>query len=371
MELGVVGRDPWYDFGSFPGRAGDPNRAAQERMLAHLALAGARWVRIELHCGDDPTTDTAAYDDFINTLAPRYGIRVLVVLSFGLLRDHDPLALAQGPFEEDREFGGGVSAALRRWMQRATSAASRWQHRVAAYEILNEQNRLPPGGVGFPVALAARLHTKFFRLITQLAKSWPSRPKVILGGLHPAGSGDPLKAGWVTDLAYLRGYYESEAFQSYRQGKGAWPLDGIGYHPYPHEILASLRPHERFGASLVQVERRLNEVASLRDQYDPRRPLWITELGYNAGYGRQNRAGQAAFLADSWEVLAGRGDVETLFWFKYEDFPPAAGPDAQRWGLVTVPFSDNVSSRGGAAYDLNADIQIHPAFGTFRSLAQR
>jgi hypothetical protein len=164
----------------------------------------------------------------------RYGIQVLVVLGFDLLRGHDAMDLAHGPFAEDRAFGGGVSDAMACWLHRATSAAGRWQHRVGAYEILNEQNRLPPNGAGFPVEIAARLHTTFFRLLTQQAKSWPGpRPKVILGGLHPAGSGTPRTAGWVRDRDYLGATYLSEAFRAYRDANGTWPLDGIGAWPTP------------------------------------------------------------------------------------------------------------------------------------------
>jgi hypothetical protein len=49
--VGLVGRDPWYEFDA---TAGQPRRAFQEAMLRNIAATGAGWVRIEFH---------TAYDD--------------------------------------------------------------------------------------------------------------------------------------------------------------------------------------------------------------------------------------------------------------------------------------------------------------------
>ncbi|NNJ12092.1 hypothetical protein EKD04_017315 [Chloroflexales bacterium ZM16-3] len=373
MEFGIVGRDPYYDFGSFFGAPNEPNRAAQERMLAQMAGLGARWVRVELHCGSDPDADIAAYDHFVSVLAPRYGIKILMLLGFGLINGHDPLDLAVGPFIDDPNFGGGTSPGMRRWLQRALTAARRWKHLISAYEILNEQNRLPPIGNGLSATIAARLHTKFFRLLHQDAATWPgATPRVILGGLHPAGTGTPFADGWISDGAYLQRIYESEAFQTYHRDHAAWPLDGIGYHPYPVEIRASTPMLARaiLGDRLL-MSSRMAALAKIRDAFDPDRAWWITELGYNAAYAKQTRLDQASFLADAASVFDARTDVATFFWFKYEDFPPASGPNAQRWGLVTIPFRADPGVRGGAAYDLNAPMTFQASAEAFRAAAQR
>ncbi len=51
--LGMVIRDPWYDFGTTPGQPHHPNYAAQDRMGEMLALMGVRWVRLEFHIAGD------------------------------------------------------------------------------------------------------------------------------------------------------------------------------------------------------------------------------------------------------------------------------------------------------------------------------
>ncbi len=46
-ELGVVIRDPWYEFSTDSRYPGQPNYEALDRMGRELAAAGARWVRLE------------------------------------------------------------------------------------------------------------------------------------------------------------------------------------------------------------------------------------------------------------------------------------------------------------------------------------
>jgi hypothetical protein len=98
--------------------------------------------------------------------------------------------------------------------------------------------------------------------------------------------------------------------------------------------------------------------ARLRTLQDELRPVWITELGYNVGYGRQTEVGQADFLGASYRILAARRlpngarEVGVVFWFKYEDFPPDSGVNAQKWGLVHIPFVDGLCA-GGACYRTN------------------
>src|SRR5262245_999053 len=47
--MGMVIRDPWYDFGTHPDLPGQPNQAFQDTMGATLAAMGVRWVRLDFH----------------------------------------------------------------------------------------------------------------------------------------------------------------------------------------------------------------------------------------------------------------------------------------------------------------------------------
>ena len=128
---------------------------------------------------------------------------------------------------------------------------------------------------------------------------------------------------------------------------------------------------------MVRINSRLNELrARLRESLassDPAAaevPFWITEIGYNAGYLRQNSAGQAAFLRAVFTAMQARGDVATVFWFKYEDFPPLSGPDAQLWGIVQIPFTLESRCPGGACYSLSGEPSFRrAAYFAYRELA--
>jgi hypothetical protein len=160
---------------------------------------------------------------------------------------------------------------------------------------------------------------------------------VILGGLHPRGTEAFGRVPARTDIAYLADIYASKAFTSSYAQLNRWPLDGVGYHPYPWEL-------KQIGVAnqTAAFDRLRQQLVALND---PLRPVWVTEIGYNVAYARQNEAEQAAFLADVYRTLAvrklsnGKREVPVVFWFKYEDFPPESGMNAQQWGLVKIPFA--------------------------------
>jgi hypothetical protein len=311
--------------------------------------------------------------------------------TYGLVAPHQPNA--------HPAYGFGVNPYIITWLDRALAIAARYEGRVHAYEILNEQNRLPPvettdgqpgfgGAEGIHPDLTASLHTKFYRLFHQnrcrnapgTPASWRDNVDLIIGGLHPRGSDRyvVIGGGHVTpanpsDGAYIEALYRSAAFSGYLVGDcKRYPADGIGYHPYPVEIVEV--------ASLADVA---SEVARMRFRLDLLRarlqlinaqagaaPFWITEIGYNASYASQNDAGQALFLRETFINLGARNDVAVIFWFKYEDFPPAGGRDAQQWGLVRIPFSEVTGCPGGACYARGGEpTLIRSSFFTLRELA--
>jgi hypothetical protein len=270
---------------------------------------------------------------------------------------------------------------MKAWLDRARMVAARYEGRVSAYEVLNEQNRLPPngqpgvGGDAIPASIAARLHTKFYRFFKQEdakppGQEWRGAVPVIIGGLHPAGTGSFGKPGFVSDIDYLKQLYASDGFQGFKSANGRFPLDGIGYHPYPEEIRQSRRgPVDQY------VLPRMKDVRAAIDSFyavpfEQPPQFWITEIGYNAGYLKQTEAGQAEFMRDVYTQMAARGDVATVFWFKYEDFPPAEGPSAQKWGLVRIPFTIDQGCPGGACYDPTGQpAQVRATYIVYRELA--
>jgi hypothetical protein len=353
-----------------------------------LEETGVRWVRLEFFVeGDDVealSRSFARYDFFVNEVAPRHGLKVLGLLSFGVVSETDPLDEVNGievapAATPDPTYGGGVNPYMKRWLDRALGIATHYQGAVAAYEVLNEQNRLPPQGKAVPATLAARLHTKFYRMIKEPQQpdgaAWRDNVQLIMGGIHPKGTLEKGQAGHLSDADYLRQLYgynpktgepvAGEPFQEFRKAYGYYPLDGLGYHPYPEEIRLSLQ------ADSDLIDQRLSTIRGvLAEVADPARRYWITEIGYNTAFKQQNEAGQSAFLRAVYTGLAARGDVATIFWFKYEDFPPADGPNAQRWGIVSIPFTISNACPGGACYDVNGEPRSRRlAFFTYRELA--
>lgn len=380
-KLGMVMRDPWYDFGTFPGLPDRPNYAAQDRMGAALEELGVRWVRMEFQIeGSDAmsVTQVARNDYFINEVAPRHNLKVLGLLGFNLQRGQDTMRLMTDPIYDDGSapdgYGGAVNDYMVTWLDRARMIADRYEGHVAAYQILNEHNRMSDHEA-IDAEVAARLHTKFYRFFRHVDsaqpgdQSWRDGVQIISGGLHPAGTSQPGDPRYVSDREYLRQIYASDGFQSYYDTYGVFPIDGLGYHPYPEEIRRSLQSD----LDLISIRLELmREVLEEPEVNDPDLPFWITEIGYNAGYARQTEAGQALFLAEVVPMLAERNDVAKIFWFKYEDFPPAEGPFAQKWGVVRIPFTLDSACLGGACYEPYGRPELRRlSFWTYRTLAGR
>jgi hypothetical protein len=399
--MGMVIRDPWYDFGTNPAFPNQANQTFQDTMGTTLAQMGVRWVRLDFHIvvplADVNVDQTAAIDAeiakndyFINVVAPRHNLKILALLSFDLLQATDAHILNSTVSETSR-FGGGVNKYMHAWLTRALRIAERYRDKIAAYEVLNEQNRLPrylpngPVGDGITPEITGRLLTKFYRFCKNIDSAngdqqfCSSDTKIILGGLHPRGSSDPAKESKILkkDWEYLQDIYaDPTAFGAFKQAHGFYPVDGIGYHPYPQEIKLSIND--------AQVNRGLERMRAVLNAFDPGQQFWITEVGYNVGFDvdgprnpipAQTAAGQSAFMRDVYNSLAqrrlagGQPEVANMFWFKYEDFPPASGANAQRWGVVQIPFTEGACP-GGACYDLNGvPVLYRESYHAYRSLA--
>jgi hypothetical protein len=313
----------------------------------------------------------------------------LALLSFDLLQATDAHAL-NSTVSETSPFGGGVNKYMHAWLTRALRIADRYRDKIAAYEVLNEENRLPRYLPNGPIAdaiapeITGRLLTKFYRFcknIDPIDQNHGCTPetKIILGGIHPRGSSDPAKESKIvmTDAQYLSAIYaDPNSFGAYKTAHNVYPVDGIGYHPYPQEI--RLSPND------VQVDRGLNRMRAVLNTVDPGQQFWVTEVGYNIGFDidgpknpipAQSDAGQIAFMRDVYQSLAqrtlsgGQPEIANVFWFKFEDFPPASGANAQRWGVVQILFADGACP-GGVCYAMEGKPAVYRgSYLTYRELA--
>lgn len=343
--MGLVGRDPFYEVVD-----GKVNTRAQATMGRIMQTLGVRWVRIDMRIplamGARPEDIEAAisrYDYFVNTVAPANNLKVLMLLNFDLIMGVDANQMALGPYTTHPQYGPRYNAYMTEWMTRAEQVIQRYGKNIHAIEVLNEANRLPRYSASGPIYNAVPPES-WAQLITTIYRScngsrWGAYCRatpVILGGLHPRGSDAYGRQPARTDMQYLADIYASKSFTTAYAQINRWPLDGVGYHPYPWELQLIGVPNQT--AAFDRLRRQLEAVN------DPLRPIWVTEIGYNVAYARQTEAGQATFLADMYRTLAarklsnGKREVAVVFWFKYEDFPPASGSDAQQWGLVRIPF---------------------------------
>ena len=172
--IGMVARDPYYEWGSDPAAPNAPNQAFQDQMGKMLARSGVAWVRFEFHLGADLAGDLAKHDYFINTVAPRYGLNVLALFSFDMLRGRNLWDLnceEKACQISGSKYGGGINDYMQQWLDRALFTADRYGTKIAAYELLNEQNRLAPNGFGIKPAIVGRLATKFYRFCHEFGRA--------------------------------------------------------------------------------------------------------------------------------------------------------------------------------------------------------
>jgi hypothetical protein len=385
--MGMSIRDPWYEFNTNPNYPNTANEAFQEEMGATLELAGVRWVRMEFHIPATISATEAISAEieknsyFIETVAPTHHLKILALLGFDLLRGTNPRALNDS-HAVPSHYGGGVNQYMDSWLTRALMIADRYSDKIAAYEVLNEENRLPqyspggPAGDAISAAITARLLTKFYRFCKNIEPTGENHgctnAKIILGGLHPRGTTSPTV---ISDAQYIRDIYDinnsASPFMSFKSNHPdiGYPVDGIGYHPYPEEIQPSLAD--------VRINNRLPIIRqTLTDVGDPYKQFWITEVGYNVAYYKNTLAGQEPFLRDVYTSLKARQltnsagpEVANVFWFKYEDFPPTTGPNVQQWGIVHIPILADGGCEGGCYDPSGVPSFYRPSFWAYRELA--
>ncbi len=328
--FGMVGRDPWYEWNTdqanFPNQS---NAGFLENMAREIKLLGARWVRIEFFADPRPGArggfiDYAKYDAFINDIAPRYGLKILALIGAGAVNAKNPedgdLNYPNLNLSPDRPDGSNPY--IRFFADRTREIMNHYNGRIAAYELLNEENlwyglSVSPNTVG---ALMAYTYS--------LAKVEHPEVKILVGGIFASNNTAS------SSVDYLSQIYASPQVQAfYKNGRhydsNFFPFDGVGWHPYYSQ-----------GNQSVQSVR--DAAAKMRSWGDQLNKIWVTETSFN---GRPNlpgvcgispgEQGQADYLKEVYSQLVNnQADVATVFWFKYEDFYDQSG--YQPWGLVRL-----------------------------------
>lgn len=430
--MGMVVRDPHYEWNTNPAYPNDVNRAFLDTMGANLQAAGVKWVRIEFQA--EPTAQEgsdipgqirfAAYDYFINTVAPANNLKVLALLATPLVRQRagtDAVSCPNDSNDPSRAYPAGqyfdpelleyslclntgasqygyVNPYMKIWLDNAFQIAKAFPYNkatgagIAAYEVLNEENRyLNGGGKGLKPDAVATLVTKFYRVFKinggpdGSLGAWGNDVKIILGGLQPDRCTDcGAPAPGMTDREYLNAIYRSSAFQNYYCSSSScnrkYPIDGVGYHPYPMEMRSGLVPEDTAINDLFRVPQRMQAIRNVMLQNgDAANKLWITEVGDRGAPITVDPAGdnerrQAQFMRSIYFMLwQDRDFVENVFWFKYEDFEvPASGVGPSNWGVVRLmPRPADQMQCGTCEYDQNGTVQQYKqSYWTYQDIAQ-
>ena len=331
--FGIVGQDPWYQYNADPANyPNQDNQTFDENMLSGIATLGAGWVRIEFHAEyDEPKgpgrIDYSKYDYFINTLAPKYHIKVLAVLGTGVIGDFDPTFQFQ--HINDTPDANGNNAYGQTYVQRVQQIVDHYGNNIAAYEIMNEPNAsalLDQETSGRVQAVNPIVYGKIISDIYRTVKPAHPSVQIVVGSLlHQTNMSKGGALGWLTSV------YQSPAVKAYVKETGHTPDDAVSIHPYyldPPAVLAETK-------ATHDLQLANHDSGS----------VWITEIGLAAAPPDWNSYGimdptasetdQANFLQQVYTLLQSQAPwVDRVFWFKYEDFGGAGV--WSNWGLVRL-----------------------------------
>ena len=409
--MGMVARDPHYEWNTNPAYPNDSNRAFYDAMGRHLAAAGVKWVRIEFfaeeHSAGFPDlrgqVNVEMYRYFINTVAPRHGFKVLGLLATPLVRRPptdwrlgsfyvgqyiDPERLEDPLDDTSCPVYGYANPYMCIWLNNAFAVARAFPYDkttgagVAAYEVLNEENRyINGGGKGLAPQRVADLTATFYRVFKQNGGpdgslgSWRHDVQIILGGMQPNRCGDCFTSAGtpMTDREYLDAVYKSPAFQTFRAHNPSvgYPVDGIGYHPYPMEMRYGLVPELTGISELYRVPERMQAMRNVMLQNgDAKNKIWVTEVGDRGNpHDLDNQRRQAEFLQTMYRLLwQQREFVHTVFWFKYEDFAVTTGNE--NWGVVRLYSRTPTSGCPSCEYAPDGSVEVFKlSYRTYQNMA--
>jgi polysaccharide biosynthesis protein PslG len=243
--------------------------AKRERAVQMIADAGFRWIRqefpwedIEIHGKGDfedrrhePTRSAWAKYDHIVALAEQYGLDIIVRLSnppaWSRAQGNDAGTLA--PPDDLDDYGDFVEAVVRRY-----------RGRIHYYQVWNEPNIYPEWG-DQPVSPEG--YTELLSVGYQRIKEICPDCVVISGALAQT---IPLGPRDLNDFVFLQRMYDAGAGEYFDvlaiQGYGLWsgPTD------------RRMRPR------VLNFSRPLYLREIMVENGDPHKPIWITEMNWNA-----------------------------------------------------------------------------------------
>jgi VCBS repeat-containing protein len=260
-----------------------------DKAMGLLKNAGIDTIRILVPwAGVEPTDNTfdwAATDRMINS-ANANGIKVLAVIN----------STPDWAAVPDQPTWAGHPADLNAFGDFVTAVATRYQGKVADYEIWNEPN----ASIFWAPTPSAQQYTELLKVAYTKIKAADPNATVIAASVAAAAEtpGGPT----INPVTYLS--------EMYAAGAGGY-FDAISYHPYFYSIPFSAGEGHA-GVPITQAEQLY---AVMVANGDGNKKIWATEYGQPSSV--VSEANQAAFVGDflrTWRTLdfAGPAFIHTL-----------------------------------------------------------
>jgi hypothetical protein len=155
--------------------------------------------------------------------------------------------------------------------------------------------------------------------------------KVGCGATAPRGNNKPRSPrASVSPLGFMTALYKA--------GLRKDELDAYAHHPYygrPNES-PTTKPPGRFGRTTAVTLANINQLITLETRFWGRKPLWVTEYGYqtnppDTAFG-VSYARQAAYLRQSFAMARRNPRITMMLWYLLQDEPILSGWQS---GLLT------------------------------------
>lgn len=212
-------------------------------------------------------------------------------------------------------------ASFDRYANFTAQVASRYQGKIAAYEVWNEPN----GIVGYSPAPDANGYTAMLKAAYPKIKA-ADPSAIVVGGV--LGSGKSWGSWTINPVTFLTNMYAA--------GAGAY-FDALSYHPYSYTT--------KFSGGMTTTDSPVDQLVRIRKLMilngDSAKKIWITEYGLPTN--QVNQTQQAAFISDmisTWPELPYGGP---LMIYTTRDLNSGGWTDDDQFGIYRTDWTPKLA----------------------------
>lgn len=309
--------------------------ADMDRTLQLLTGAGFQWARQWISWESvEPSPGVYHWKDLdaITAAAQRNNVKLLIVF------------LRSPTWAEPNHGVPKDQAGKQAYATALNEIAKRYQGKIAAFEVWNEQNLAAETGGQVNVGE----YVELLKLAFPAVKAADPRAFVLYGGLTPTGLNDPAIA--VDDALYLQQSYE------YNGGEVKQYFDVLGVHPggqnNPPDTLWPDKPGPGPGwqDSRSFYFRRVEDIRAVMEKFgDGNKQIWFTEFGWTTKnqakgyeYGQFNsEEDQAKYLVEAYTLARERYPWAGVMFLWNLNFSTVSKPEDEKtpWSILYADYS--------------------------------